>query len=252
MSRVLIVHADDFNLTEGVNEGILRGHQNGIVTSTSVMTNLPGLDRSADLLRKNPTLDAGVHLNLTQGKPLADKVPSLVGEDGRFHKRGSVEPNLLNPDEVRREYRAQVDVLRTRGVQITHLDTHHHLHDSDVLFPIVLEVAAEYQLAVRSYGGKMAVELDRRGVRHPDRLIVEFYGEETVNEPFLLTLIEGLQEGVSELCCHPAQVDDALRAISSYSDTRARELALLTSESVKAAVGRERVRLAGYHDAFRS
>ena len=86
MTRMLIVNADDFNRSPGVSRGIVEAHEKGIVTSTTVMVNLPGLRASLDLLRGYPRLGVGLHVNLTFGSPVvpAEQVPSLVDAEGRF------------------------------------------------------------------------------------------------------------------------------------------------------------------------
>ncbi len=82
----LIVNADDFNLTPAVSRGILAAHKNGIVSSTTVMVNLPGLQENAALLDPFPSLGVGLHVNLTLGPALSprDQVPSLVDANGQF------------------------------------------------------------------------------------------------------------------------------------------------------------------------
>jgi len=84
----LIVNADDFGLTEKVNEGILKCFSNGILRSTSLMANGQSFEHAIGIIRSNPELDIGVHLTLVEEKPVLDaaKLPSLVGEDGHFHK----------------------------------------------------------------------------------------------------------------------------------------------------------------------
>src|SRR3989442_12181882 len=82
----LIVNADDFGRSAGVDRGILRAHREGIVTSTTFMANAPRADEAAALARATPTLDVGVHLVLTHDRPLTDpvRIPSLVRADGSF------------------------------------------------------------------------------------------------------------------------------------------------------------------------
>src|SRR5438552_10820876 len=84
--RQLLVNADDFGLSPGVNRGILEAHHAGLVTSTSIMANLPAADDGAALVGTAPRLEVGVHLNLTAGAPLspAVEIPSLVRENGSF------------------------------------------------------------------------------------------------------------------------------------------------------------------------
>ena len=86
--RKLIVNADDFGLSESVNEGIIEAHLNGIVTSASIMANGRAFNQAIKLCHDNPSLDIGVHLLLVEERPVLapEKVPSLVSSEGRFHK----------------------------------------------------------------------------------------------------------------------------------------------------------------------
>src|SRR5262245_59394055 len=88
----LIVHADDFGLSEPVNRGILQAHQQGILTSTSIMAGGTSFRHAVDLARANPSLDIGVHLTLVEERPLlpASELSSLVDGSGRFYSHASV------------------------------------------------------------------------------------------------------------------------------------------------------------------
>ena len=83
----LIVNADDFGYCEAVNYGIISAHRNGIVTSTTIMANMPGFDHAVNLLKKNKDIGCGVHMTLSCNKPLNNKFKSLVDENGMFHRR---------------------------------------------------------------------------------------------------------------------------------------------------------------------
>lgn len=141
--RDLVVNADDFGLTPGVSDGILRCHEHGIVTSTSVLVVAPAFAGRVGALRSSG-LPAGVHLSLVgEDPPLLGgaEIPTLVDRRGRFPlswrsfvraaARGSVDPG-----DVRRELTAQLDAATTEGITPTHLDTHQNLH----LWPSVGEV----------------------------------------------------------------------------------------------------------------
>ena len=105
----LIVNADDFGLTEGTNYGIIDGHINGLVNSTTMMMNMPGTEHAVRLAKEYNLLGVGVHLVLTAGEPLLKDVPSLVGENGSFHKQSVVREGNINPEEVEREWTAQIE-----------------------------------------------------------------------------------------------------------------------------------------------
>src|SRR4051812_35977187 len=92
LSRQLVVTADDFGISRGVNRGIVEAHRNGLVTSASLMPNLPSAEDALTRATTCPDLGLGLHLTLTAGRPLSppDRVPTLVDADGQFHVLGSL------------------------------------------------------------------------------------------------------------------------------------------------------------------
>jgi hopanoid biosynthesis associated protein HpnK len=153
----LIVNADDLGWTEGVNRGIAEAHRNGIVTSASLLANGAAWRSGVELARSMPGLGVGVHLNLSDGEPVAPRelVTSLTNNAGEFE--GGPESLLLRiakrrlaPHEVEQEWDAQIEKVRDAGIQATHLDGHKHVHMLPGLFEITLRLAKRYGIgAVR-------------------------------------------------------------------------------------------------------
>jgi chitin disaccharide deacetylase len=147
----LIVNADDLGWTEGVNRGISEAHRNGIVTSASLLANGRAFASGVELVRAMPRLQVGVHLNLSEGEPVAarEQVKSLVNEAGML--AGGPEGLLLRLarrglllEEVEREWDAQIRKVRGAGIQPTHLDGHKHVHMLPGLFEIALRLAKRH------------------------------------------------------------------------------------------------------------
>lgn len=162
MPRWLIVNADDFNLTEGVTRGILEAHRSGIVTSTTVMVNLPGLEMSRVLSQAHPRLGLGLHLNLTFGPPVLPpgKVRSLVDDAGRFVRDHGRLREAGDPSEIRQELAAQVERFRAIfGHSPSHLDTHHHIHRHPPVLEAVLDLAVGLGVPVRAFTPEMAARI---------------------------------------------------------------------------------------------
>lgn len=141
----LIVHADDFGLTEKINEGILRAHQRGILTSASIMACGEAFEHAAVLARSTPALDVGIHLTLIEERPLSPphEIPSLVGLDGKFHPHAvqftrRYLTGKINLAEVKKELEAQIEKILAAGVLPSHIDSHQHMH----MLPGVLRIAA--------------------------------------------------------------------------------------------------------------
>jgi hopanoid biosynthesis associated protein HpnK len=155
--RNLIVNADDLGWTQGVNRGIAEAHRNGIVTSASLLANGKAFASAVDLVGAMPGLGVGVHLNLSDGAPVAtrEQVKSLVNEAGMLESGPEslllrLARRSLALDEVEREWEAQIRKARGAGIQPTHLDGHKHVHMLPGLFEIALRLAKRHGIgAVR-------------------------------------------------------------------------------------------------------
>ena len=147
----LIVNADDLGWTDGVNRGILDAFRGGIVTSTTLLANGMAFAEAVKSVKSAPGLAVGVHLNLSDGAPVADResVVSLLNDDGCFadgpegllwkHVRG-----VLVLDEVEEEWDAQIQKVRDAGIRPTHLDGHKHVHMLPGLFEVALRLAKKH------------------------------------------------------------------------------------------------------------
>lgn len=141
MSR-LILNADDFGLTSGVNRAIVELHRAGALTSATLMARAPATDEAIQLALAAPSLSVGCHIVFADGEPVLPprNLPTLVNRrTGQFHlTSGAFLRRLLTgrirPDEIQSEAVAQIALLQTRGLRLTHIDTHKHLH----IFPAVL------------------------------------------------------------------------------------------------------------------
>jgi predicted glycoside hydrolase/deacetylase ChbG (UPF0249 family) len=249
----LIVNADDFGYAESVSAGILRAHRDGIVTATTIMTNAPHTDDAAKLARATPSLDIGVHLVVSFGRPLTDvtRVRSLVDGNGRFFRPKELMARDIDRDEALVEYRAQHEKARELlHRDPTHLDTHHWVHDHPALEWAIGELALETGTSARIHSDEQRDRLRARGVRTPDHFAREFQYEGKVGVEQLLDLLEQLarRDDVAELMCHPGETDEALIKKSGYARERPTELATLTDARVHAAVKDLGITLATFAD----
>jgi predicted glycoside hydrolase/deacetylase ChbG (UPF0249 family) len=277
MSKQLIVNADDYGKTEGVTQGIIQAHREGIVTSTTVMMNMPNVEEALGLADDCPDLGMGVHLVFTAWRPLLPpaEVPSLVDEAGHFHSQEAIlsHPGRIDTDELKAELSAQIESLRALGREPDHLDCHHFIHVYSPFFAVYVELAEEYGLPVRlpfppeeewdeaaasvSMVQGLPPELLReiarqdiglvqaKGIPHPDHFVQSFSGEALTLEN-LLGILEELPEGVSELMTHPGLVDEKLLAKSTYAIERERELALLCHPRVEERIGELGIELVNF------
>src|SRR5438105_14172244 len=131
--RRLVVNADDFGLSPGVNEGILEAHAAGAVSSVSVLGDAPGWEPAVAALRRaGAELGAGLHLNLTAGEPVSGGQSLVHARTGRFHGLAGLVARALtgriDHHDVAAECGAQLARLRAVGVRVTHIDSHRHVH----------------------------------------------------------------------------------------------------------------------------
>ncbi|OQP14540.1 MULTISPECIES: chitin disaccharide deacetylase [Geobacillus thermoleovorans group] len=244
MPRYCIVNADDFGYSKGVNYGILEAFQNGVVTSATLMANMPAAEHAARLAKDHPELGVGIHFVLTCGRPLAD-VPSLVNENGEFPRRGEALVGARRGD-IERELCAQLERFFSFGLTPTHIDSHHHVHEHPNVFPVVEQLAERYRLPIRPVRTARPHRLPTVDVFFPD-----FYGDGLTKDRFI-SLIDRIGDGqTAEVMCHPAYIDVPLASGSSYCQQRVEELAVLTDPTLVAEMAERGVQLITYREFYK-
>lgn len=262
----LIINSDDYGRTPEISRGIREAHLRGVVTSTTCMMNIPTTAEDiAIALREAPELGLGVHLVLSMGRPVSapEAVPSITDEKGFFFKHRTLIERLpdIDVDQVRKEWRAQIEAFRRAARrEPTHLDSHHHSsYYSPALFQAMLELADEYRCAIRfPFNDPVSRELEatkehvpalvgRFDPRRPDHFVVDFYdGRATLED--LLRMIQDLPDGTTEIMCHPGYTDAAFANESVYNLQRDRELEVLTHPSVREAIRTNGIQLITFAD----
>jgi len=248
--RKLIVNADDYGLTPEVSQGI-RLATSGIVRSTTVLANLVTPSDLAEL--RESRLQAGVHLNLSLGLPLAAGYPAhLLDRQRRFSKEAALSNTTWDDaglqGAVATEWRAQIEILVGRGLTLTHLDSHHHVHLFAPLFEVAAALATEYRLGLRTDQSNLPIAA-ASGVKRPSLLITDFYGAgKLAKENLLALLAQSERQDSVELMCHPGLATDELRAISGYTDERESELAVLGDPALALKLDEQGWMLCGYGD----
>src|SRR6266404_106856 len=150
MAKLLIVNADDFGLSPGINAGIIEGFENGILTSASIMVNAPAFEEAVKLAHAHKGLGIGVHLNVLRGKAVLPpaEIPSLVDSAGRFLRSPiSLVCGLLRKrvdlDHLSREFSAQIRRALDAGLRPTHVNSEQHVHMYPPIFARVVQLAQE-------------------------------------------------------------------------------------------------------------
>lgn len=152
-----IINADDFGLSESVNQAIVRSFFSGYITSASIMVGMPGFHEAVALAKEHALLNAiGIHLNVTEGYPTTEiikRIPSLVDNNGLFRFLVSRSSLHLPPAYVaalHAEFSCQIETCIQAGITPTHIDSHHHIHNVWPVGAIVIDLAQKYRIpAVR-------------------------------------------------------------------------------------------------------
>jgi predicted glycoside hydrolase/deacetylase ChbG (UPF0249 family) len=249
MPARLIVNADDFGLTRGVNRAIRELHERGILTSATLMANGNAFDDAVKIALTHPTLGVGCHIVLTDGVPVShpESIPTLLAPDGKnFRPKLSdfVSALLLgriSEEEIAIEAIAQIQKIERTGIEVTHLDTHKHTH----LFPQVarplLRIAGNgaigairnpfepawaqglghgsfmRNLQVALLGGFRKNFFDRPQIRtaavHTTGGSIGVSATGKLNAESLSRILDTMPDGVWELVCHPGYNDADLQAV---------------------------------------
>jgi len=257
MSRMLIVNADDGNLTQGVTEAILDCHDHGIVTSASWLVNLPWEDRTVRSIRRRSRLGVGLHLNVTLGLPVSkpQKVRSLTDRQGSFRRKEQQLSRLPKEAELALEYESQINHFRKIFNRYpTHLDTHHQVHDHPFFFRVISHVAHRYQLPIRRSQAMLPRTHRKmrpgasplRKLKTTDYLFGSLNPSDFWRQDTLESILWNLPEGMSEIMCHPGRDDRDLRSISSLTKGRASEFRLFRSASLRKRLKKHAILLSHY------
>jgi predicted glycoside hydrolase/deacetylase ChbG (UPF0249 family) len=219
----LIVNADDFGLSRGVNEGIIEGYEHGILTSTSLMVARPAAGHAAELAATHPELSAGLHF-----------------DDGYC-------ADLDDPAHVSAAFADQLKRFRTlTGADPTHVDAHHHAHTRRARMAVFQELVRPLGVPLRHDG---RVHHIGGFYAQPERGVTRL---ECVSRPFLRHLVDTeAGDGLSELSCHPARLLGDFT--SSYLEEREVELRTLTEPGLREELEASGVRLVSFRawDEFR-
>lgn len=258
----LIVNADDFGISEAVNRGIVDAHDRGIVTSTSLMATGSAFEHAVELARSRPRLAVGVHLTLTEQRPLTS-VPGLVTSDGTLPPHtvqllGAVLRRQVPLPEVRRELDAQIRRVRGAGIAVSHLDGHQHVHVLPGVARVVAELADAHGVAAVRYPAERVQGYMLREARRLRRVAEQaalnffcassplarlrrsdafagFYFGGRLDEANLATVLDHLPaSGTVELMCHPG--DDDMRPAGDWQYAWAAERDALTSPRIRELV----------------
>jgi hopanoid biosynthesis associated protein HpnK len=283
MKRV-IINADDFGLTGGINQAVLRGYRDGVLTSATILVNAPATQEAVSIAKENPGLGVGIHLNILRGKPVLPpaQVPTLVDAGGRFLKSvprlmGRLVRRKIATSEITDEFSAQIKRGLEYGVEITHLDSERHLHS--IFIGAAIEAGLRHGIrkmrmsceppTVSSRGcisaqffKTLALNLlwrrNRRALRRnnivsPDHFFGLQHSGRMTPQRLKATLLR-LPDGVSEIMLHPGYIRVEVEKLKpefgryDFTPDYEREIEALLSPYVREVITRNGIQLISYRE----
>ena len=282
--RRLIVNADDFGYTAGVNRAIVEAHSRGVVTSSTLMANGPAFAEAAQLATTLPKLSIGCHVVLIDGRPVlsGEQLPSLT--KGSLFRNGLMTfaaraiAGRVDADEITAEATAQIRKLQSAGIAVSHIDTHKHTHLFPKILRPLLRAAASCgiravrnpfgpRLPLRSshllarpglwaryaevrivggFAGKFRAAVDREGFIAPDGTLgIGVTG--SLDETLFHAIARSIPQGTWEFVCHPGYNDaDLQQAETRLRQSRETELRVLTLPTAREVLSQQGIDLISY------
>ena len=261
--KKLIINADDFGRHELINRAVKIACENGCLRSATIMAGGIAFDDAVKTAKNLPSLGVGVHLTLANGNPILppEEIPSLVTAEGKFHENHAAFlkkflQGKIILDEVRAELSAQIQKAVNSGLQLTHVDSHQHLHHVPKIIDIVLDLAdaagihamrisstkifeGEFggigqfigRLGLASLAKFAAQKAHKKNFRTPEHFTGIVAGE-SVTEKFLQSLIENLKDGTTEVMLHVGTDNTTLENFCEWEHDFEAELNAVTSPKI--------------------
>ena len=284
--RRLIVNADDFGYTSGVNRAIVEAHSRGVVTSSTLMANGAAFSEAAQLAQTVPNLSVGCHVVLTDGDPVlgSERLPSLTSashfRDGMVAFAARAIAGDMDADEITAEATAQIRKIQAAGIVVSHFDTHKHTHLFPKILHPLLRAAAQCgvcavrnpfgpRLPLRSnhllsrpslwtryaevrvlgtFAGKFREAVDKEGFITPDGTLgIVVTG--ALDESLFYAIARSIPEGTWEFVCHPGYNDaDLNTGKTRLRESREIELRVLTLPAAREVLAEQRIELISYRE----
>jgi len=276
--KCLIVSADDFGFSKGINRGIIKGFKDGIVTSIHLMPAASEFEDALEEANHAGIREMGAHLCLTGAVPVTnlEKISTLVANNARFHEKyGGVVSGLffrkINLREVRLELKSQLERIKNSGIKITSLSSHEHVHMLPDILSIFVDLAKEYKIPAMRYPRehklsgsitinklyricvlacfekKMGAVLSKSGIAYTDNFL-GLLDSGNLDEETLMRLLGALGQGCTELVTHPGFLTPEVTRDSSLHINCEKELTALTSDRVKKLISDLNIKLVTFEE----
>lgn len=225
----VIINSDDFGFSEGINKGIIEAFNEGLISTTTIMINMPCAISAIKLFNENKVKDErvlglGIHFNITKGKSLLG-LKSLVDSEGNFIKPSDFVSYNYVKEDVYKELKAQIEKLLSYGVKIDHADCHHAIHASQVVREVTTSLCKEYDLPLRCEHPLLRELYDKNGIKRTQNFSMLFSRKNATKEVFKKIIDDNLAQGTKtlEIMTHVGYIDSKTSKETTYL-TRESEL----------------------------
>ena len=273
--KCVVVNADDLGFSRGISQGILHAHRNGIVTSASLVANMPASEEAARVFGDIDSIGLGVHLNIAQGAPLSKEGRALADEGGRMNYTAAgslfnclVHPRLLSAIEA--EYDCQIRWVLDHGIRPDHLDSHRHAHAFRPIMRATVRLAKKYGIQHVRWPREALPGWGWPVTRFKGRIVskilsgmslISALGEPSlrsthgtwgiahtgrIDAAWLLRAAEALRPGVTEIMTHPGFPNDLEGFSTRLIESRKAELEALCDPQVRESFSQHQIRLIPY------
>lgn len=285
--KYLITNSDDFGMNESITNAIIETHIKGIMTSTTLMVNMPGFEYAVNKAIEIPTLGVGIHFNLTEGKPVSSPslIPHLLDENGLFKTNAIQRKNLLSGREIHKqayiELKAQLEKMIDCGINPTHFDSHHHITGVPAAFKASMEVAKSFKIDkaritninfhyTSNYNGRFLLKFKREILNTPKALVHTWNKSRLRNNGFktpdtkllptrvlpiqndeieqFIHALSTLKAGVTEISFHPGYLNSNLQDSQKTAALRIRDFNVATSLKVMNYLSDNKIKLISFKD----
>ncbi|MCL2760226.1 MAG: hopanoid biosynthesis-associated protein HpnK [Desulfuromonadales bacterium] len=280
--KKLIINADDFGLSNSVNQAVIKGWESGILTSTSLMVEGSAFNEAVQIAKDNPNLQVGLHLTLLQGKGTAEHegFPSLLDYQGNFPNdpiMAGMRMFFLRPlrKQIAKEIEAQIEKFLSTGLKLSHIDGHLNIHMHPTVFDILCKLMPKYDIkSFRLSRERLLTELSiskrrflgkcvdafifgrlAKRCRSPLEILGINYADEvkgllnsgSMTEDYIFKALDRLQEGVTEIYLHPGYLKDSETTKWMPDYQHENELAALLSPKIKEKITKNGIKLCNYN-----
>jgi predicted glycoside hydrolase/deacetylase ChbG (UPF0249 family) len=285
--RKLIINADDFGINKSITDAIIDCHKNGIITSTTLMSNMPFAEYAASKAKSFPGLSVGLHLNLTQGKPISNpsQIRNIVDSAGNLSNAFLQNKSKLNKsaqDQIFLELEAQLKFALNLGLKISHFDSHNRIQKIPAVLSAMIKLHKLYGVpAARTQKGLFWTAPDapfhlklkknilnlgklkkcyarhfdhsilrKHGLLTPDRLVSPYYllpYPSDLKRQFI-QCIKSLDDGIFELCLHPGYYDEKSTDSESYRKVREFDAQIACDDDIKKCISQCDVKLISFRE----